>query len=71
MDGSTKIKFGVKESFGGFTPMTINKQNVVINFLDYDGEFKSMKDINGNNYVMDMKDIYSYINADFEGQQVP
>jgi len=51
--------------------MTINKQNVVINFLDYDGEFKSMKDINGNNYVMDMKDIYSYINADFEGQQVP
>jgi len=71
MDGNTKIKFGVKESSGGFTPMTINKQNVVINFLDYDGEFKSMKDINGNNYVMDMKDIYSYINADFEGQQVP
>jgi len=30
-----------------------------------------MKDINGNNYVMDMKDIYNYINADFEGQQVP
>ena len=59
MDGNTKIKFGVKESSGGFTPMTINKQNVVINFLDYDGEFKSMKDINGNNYVMDMKDIYS------------
>ena len=71
MDGNTKIKFGVKESSGGFTPMTINKQNVVINFLDYDGEFKSMKDINGNNYVMDMKDIYSYITADFEGQQVP
>lgn len=71
MDGNTKIKYGVKESFGGFTPMKINGKNVTINFLDYDGEFSSMKDKNGKSYVMDMVDIYRFINAEFEGQQVP
>jgi len=71
MDGNTGIKFGIKESFGGFTPMKVNGKNVTINFLDYDGEFSSMKDVNGNSFIMDMKDIYRFINAEFEGQQVP
>ena len=71
MDGNKGIKYGIKESFGGFTPMKINGQNITINFLDYDGEFKSMKDVNGNSYVMDMKDIYNFINAEFEGTQTP
>jgi hypothetical protein len=71
MDGNTGIKFGVKESFGGFTPMKINKKNVTINFLDYDGEFSSMKDKDGNSYNMSMVDIYRFINAEYEGKQVP
>jgi hypothetical protein len=71
MDGNTGIKFGIKESFGGFTPMKVNGKNVTINFLDYDGEFSSMKDVNGNSFIMDMKDIYRFINAEFEGEQVP
>ena len=33
MDGNTGIKFGVKEPFGGFTPMTINNKNIKINFF--------------------------------------
>jgi hypothetical protein len=71
MDGNTGIKFGVKEPFGGFTPMTINNKNIKINFLDYDGEFSSMKDINGNSYVMDMKDIYKFLDAEYMGAQTP
>jgi len=71
MDGNTGIKFGVKEPFGGFTPMTIDNKNIKINFLDYDGEFSSMKDINGNSYVMDMKDIYKFLDAEYMGVQTP
>ncbi len=71
MDGNTGIKFGVKEPFGGFTPMTIDNKNIKINFLDYDGEFSSMKDINGNSYVMDMKDIYKFLDAEYMGAQTP
>lgn len=71
MDGNKGIKFGIKESFGGFTPMKINGENVTIDFLDADGEFKSMKDINGNSYIMDMTDIYNFINAEFEGAESP
>jgi uncharacterized protein YkvS len=71
MDGNKGIKFGIKESFGGFTPMKINNENVTINFLDYDGEFFSMKDVNGNSYIMDMTDIYNFINAEFEGAESP
>mgnify|MGYP003631893619 CR=1 FL=1 len=71
MDGNTGLKYGVKESSGGFTPMKINGENVTINFLDYDGEFKSMKDAFGNSYVMKLTDIYTFINSEFEGQQSP
>jgi uncharacterized protein YkvS len=71
MDGNKGIKFGIKESFGGFTPMKINGENVTINFLDYDGEFSSMKDVNGNSYIMDMTDIYNFISAEFEGAESP
>jgi len=51
--------------------MKINGENVTINFLDYDGEFSSMKDVNGNSYIMDMTDIYNFINAEFEGAESP
>jgi hypothetical protein len=71
MDGNTGIKFGIKEPFGGFTPMSINGKNVRINFLDYDGEFKTMTDKNGNNFVLSMTDIYNFINSEYLGQQVP
>ena len=67
MDGNIGLKYGIKEASGGFTPMKINGENVTINFLEYDGEFKSMKDKFGNSYVMDMKDIYNFINSEFEG----
>lgn len=71
MDGNIGIKFGIKEASGKFTPMKINGENVTINFLDYDGEFKSIKDKFGNSYVMDMKDIYNFVNAEFEGAETP
>jgi len=67
MDGNVGLKYGIKEASGRFQPMKINGENVTINFLEYDGEFKSMKDKFGNSYVMDMKDIYNFINAEFEG----
>ena len=71
MDGNTGIKFGVKESFGGFTPMTVDGKNVTINFLDFDGEFSSMKDVNGESYIINMKDINAFIDAQYMGQQIP
>ena len=71
MDGNTGIKFGVKESFGGFIPMTVDGKNVTINFLDFDGEFSSMKDVNGESYIINMKDIYAFIDAQYMGQQTP
>lgn len=71
MDGNKGIKFGIKESFGGFTPMTVNGKNITINFLDYDGEFSSMKDVNNESYVMNMKEIYDFIDREFMGEQVP
>jgi len=71
MDGNKGIKFGIKESFGGFTPMTINGKNITISFLDFDGEFKSMKDNFGNNYIMNMKEIYEFIDREFMGEQTP
>tara|TARA_R110002110_G_scaffold376951_1_gene587428 strand:+ start:37 stop:2007 length:1971 start_codon:yes stop_codon:yes gene_type:complete len=71
MDGNTGIKFGVKESFGGFTPMTVDGKNVTINFLDFDGEFSSMKDVNGESYIINMKDINAFIDAQYMGQQTP
>ena len=71
MDGNVGLKYGIKEASGRFQPMKINGENVTINFLDYDGEFKSMKDKFGNSYVMDMKDIYNFINAEFEGAETP
>ena len=30
-----------------------------------------MKDINGNSYVMDMKDIYKFLDAEYMGAQTP
>ena len=71
MDGNTGIKFGVKEFFGGFTPMTVDGKNVTINFLDFDGEFSSMKDVNGESYIINMKDINAFIDAQYMGQQTP
>ena len=71
MDGNTGIKFGVKESFGGFTPMTVDGKNVTINFLDFDGEFSSMKDVNGESYIINMKDINAFIDAQYMGEQTP
>jgi hypothetical protein len=71
MNGNIGIKYGIKESSGKFTPMQINGENVIIDFLDFDSEFKSMKDKFGNSYVMGMKDIYNFINAEFEGSQSP
>ena len=71
MDGNKGIKFGIKESFGGFTPMTVNGKNITISFLDFDGEFKSMKDNFGNSYIMNMKDIYEFIDREFMGAQTP
>ena len=71
MDGNVGLKYGIKEASGRFQPMKINGENVTINFLDYDGEFKSMKDKFGNSYVMDMKDIYNFITAEFEGAETP
>lgn len=71
MDGNTGIKFGVKEFSGGFTPMTVDGKNVTINFLDFDGEFSSMKDINGESYIINMKDINTFIDAQYMGQQTP
>lgn len=71
MDGNKGIKFGIKESFGGFTPMTVNGKNITISFLDYDGEFSSMKDNNNQSYVMNMKEIYEFIDREFMGEQVP
>lgn len=60
MDGNTGIKFGVKGASGSFTPMKVNGENVRINFTDYDGEFKSIKDKNGNSFVIPMDQIYSF-----------
>lgn len=60
MDGNTGIKFGVKGANGSFTPMKVNGENVRINFTDYDGEFKSIKDKNGNSFVIPMDQIYSF-----------
>jgi disulfide oxidoreductase YuzD len=60
MDGNTGIKFGVKGASGTFTPMKVNKENVRINFTDYDGKFESMKDKNGNSFVIPMDQIYSF-----------
>ena len=71
MDGNTAIKFGIKESFGGFTPMTVNGKNVTINFLDFDGEFSDMKDVNGESYIINMKDINAFIDAEYMGLQTP
>lgn len=71
MDGNVGLKYGIKEASGRFQPMKINGENVTINFLDYDGEFKSIKDKFGNSYIMDMKDIYNFISAEFEGAETP
>jgi hypothetical protein len=60
MDGNTGIKFGVKGANGLFTPMRINNQNIRIDFKDYDGEFKLIKDKNGNTFKIPMDQITSY-----------
>lgn len=65
MDGNTGIKYGVKEPSGGFTPMNIIVDNksipLAINFLEFDGTFKNIKDKNGFPLVIDMDDIYSFM----------
>ena len=60
MDGNTGIKFGVKGANGLFTPMRINNENIKIDFKDYDGEFKLIKDKNGNTFKIPMDQITSY-----------
>jgi hypothetical protein len=60
MDGNTGIKFGVKGANGLFTPMRINNENIRIDFKDYDGEFKLIKDKNGNTFKIPMDQITSY-----------
>ena len=51
--------------------MTVDGKNVTINFLDFDGEFSSMKDVNGESYIINMKDINAFIDAQYMGQQIP
>jgi len=71
MDGNTGIKFGVKNSYGSFIPMTINKQNIRINFIDGDGEFKNMKDNKGNSYIMEMSEMLNFIESQYFSQLSP
>lgn len=60
MDGNTGIKFGVKAGNGLFTPMRINGENIRIDFKDGNGEFKSIKDKNGNTFKIPMDQIISF-----------